>query len=879
CGKAFEKCPLHLCPTQQCFAAPMGENQELLSVLDRWLASFKEDPDSVYHQAIHRYLEMHKPWEMPRWLWYFLWAGGGVLLLLFFFVWLLRTQVALRTRELQEANRNLQEEVLRRREAESRFSLHLAFEKMVGRIHLRFFAHEELERLFDYAFQEVAVFFGFSCICALLPDGEKLFWPEKEHTLEAFPLLEKILQKPDLQAAWQKEQKILLNSLSDFLPGGEIPEKFKDKGFFAFLVPGEGDEEGFVECLFKDRLSEDNERYHLLDPFLQHLRVFLEYLSISRKRAQEAEWFQTTLRSIADAVIATDKEGRVIFMNPVAEKLTGWSALEAVGRPIEEVFPIFHEKTRQPVLSPVRRVIKEGKVAGLGNHTILVNREGEEFFIDDSGAPILDREGKVLGVVLVFRDATERRKMEQKIVESERRYRMLFTFMPDGFVLLEEVKTDKDKSRRFRIVEANASFAVMVRFRPEELRGLLINEVFPGFGELLEDESVSLLSRGEFLRKEIFVPEFDAFWEVSLFVLDGSRMGMIVSDITARKKYEVKIRYLSFHDTLTGLYNRLYAEEELARLEQGREPVISFVFADLDGLKFINDALGHQWGDEMLKRAANILQSSCRREDIVARWGGDEFLVVLPGTPPPVAQGIAERIEELCREEARKEPLFLGLSLGVATRRQQGESIWEAINAAEEAAYRKKFLHRELQVGEYSKILYRALLCLGIEREEELSKMRELALQMGKQLGLSRKDLGRVKLLVNFHDVGKLAFPREVLFKKNALSEEEELFRQHPALGYRIARAVPALHPLAEEIYAFRECWDGSGYPQGKKGEEIPFLSRLVQVVETYLTLTFPDYGEAPLSCREAFEFLEREKGVKFDPHMVDVLGEVLGIK
>ncbi|GEM_PF-445684 len=881
-GKKYDlkASPLVFRPTELRFAVPRGKNQQLLFALDRWLASFKEDPDSVYHQAIHRYLEMHKPWEMPRWFWYFLGACGGALLLLFFFVWLLRTQIALRTRELREVNRGLQEEVLRRREAESRLSLHLAFERMMGRIHLRFFAYEDWERLLNFAFKEIANFFGFSCIYALLPGGEKLVWSEEEHTLEEFPLLEKILQKPDLQATWQKEQKILLNSLSDFLPGGEIPEKFKDKGFFAFSVPVEDSEEGLVGCLFGEHFLADDERYQLLDPFLQHLRVFLAYLSLSRKRVREAEWFQTTLRSIGDAVIATDKEGRVIFMNPMAEELTGWNAPEAVGKPVEEVFPIFQEKTRQPIPNPVRRVIKEGKVVGLGNHTILVSREGKEFFIDDSGAPILDREGKVLGVVLVFRDATERRVMERKIAESERRYRMLFTFMPDGFVLLEEVTTDEDPSRRFRILEANASFAVMVRFKPEELRGLWIDEVFPGFEKLLRNGSVSLLSRGEFLRKELFVPEFDAFWEVSLFVLDGSQMGMIVSDITARKKYEAKIRYLSFHDTLTGLYNRLYAEEELARLEQGREPVISFIFADLDGLKFVNDALGHQWGDEMLKRAADLLRSSCRREDIVARWAGDEFLVILPGTPLSVAQGIAERIEELCREEAQKEPLFLGLSLGLATRREQGKSIWEAINAAEEAAYRKKFLRRESCGKEYTQILRNALFALGIESKEKLLAMERLVLKMGELLGLSQEDLERVKLLVNFHDVGKLALPREVLFKKNALSEkEEELFRQHPALGYRIARAVPALHPLAEEIYAFWECWDGSGYPRGKKGEEIPFLSRLVQVVEAYLALTFPDYGETPLSSQEAFEFLEREKGVRFDPHLVDVLGEVLGIK
>jgi len=871
----LEASPLIFRPVELRFATPKGENQELLAALDRWLAAFKKDPDSVYHRAVHRYLEMHKPWEMPRWLIYAMGAGGGALLVLLLFVWLLRAQVALRTRELRETNRNLQEEVLRRRSAESRLSLHLDFERMMGRIHLRFFAHEDLERLLSFAFKEIGNFFGFSCICAVLPDGGKLVWSEGNHALEEFPLLEKLLEKPALQSEWKKEHRLLLETLSEALP--EVPEKFKDKGFFAFSVPGEDSEEGFMECLFKERFSRDDERCQLLDPLLQHLRVFLSYLSISRKRAREAEWFRVTLQSIGDAVIATDGEGKVIFMNPVAEKLTEWSAGEAAGKPIEEVFHILYEQTRQPVLNPVRRVIKEGKVVGLGNHTILVSRSGREFFIDDSGAPIKDSSGKILGVVLVFRDATERREMERRLQESERRYRMLFTFMPDGFVLLEEVKAEENKPRAFQIVEANASFAAMVRFKPEELRGLRIEKVFPGFEELLSDEHTPLLMRGEFLRKEVLVPEFDVFWEVSLFVLDGSRMGMIVSDITARKKYETKIRYLSFHDALTGLYNRLFAEEELARLERVRDPVISFIFADLDGLKFVNDAFSHRFGDEMLKRAAQILQSSCRKGDIVARWGGDEFLVVLPATPLPVAEDIARRIEEFCQEETQKEPLFLGLSLGVAARRHREESIWEMINVAEEEAYRKKFLRREQEGREYAQLLHKALLVLEIEDEKELPAMEEFALKMGGELGLSHKELERVKLLVAFHDVGKLALPRELLSKEGTLSEEERaLWEQHPAFGYRIARATPSLHPVAEEIYAFWEHWDGSGYPRGKKGEEIPLITRLVQVVDAYFALISPGYGKVALSPQEALEQIEKEKGVRFDPQMVELLKTTL---
>jgi PAS domain S-box-containing protein len=142
--------------------------------------------------------------------------------------------------------------------------------------------------------------------------------------------------------------------------------------------------------------------------------LVLAALVAERRRAEAAEReqrerFAVTLSSIEDAVIATDPQARVTFMNAVAALLTGWRAAEALGKNIAEVFQIINEHTRQGVDNPVVKVIREGTVAGLANHTVLVSRDGVERLIDDSGAPIRDPEGRLLGVVLVFRDITERR--------------------------------------------------------------------------------------------------------------------------------------------------------------------------------------------------------------------------------------------------------------------------------------------------------------------------------------------------------------------------------------------------------------------------------------------------------------------------------------
>jgi len=136
---------------------------------------------------------------------------------------------------------------------------------------------------------------------------------------------------------------------------------------------------------------------------------------MERRLKEREEWLSTTLASIGDAVIATDMKGRIIFMNPVARFLTGCEQEDATGIPLKEIFKIVNEKTRKPVEDPVEKVLSEGIIVGLANHTILIAKDETERPIDDSGAPIRDDKGNVMGVVLVFRDVSERRKTEHAL--------------------------------------------------------------------------------------------------------------------------------------------------------------------------------------------------------------------------------------------------------------------------------------------------------------------------------------------------------------------------------------------------------------------------------------------------------------------------------
>ncbi len=145
---------------------------------------------------------------------------------------------------------------------------------------------------------------------------------------------------------------------------------------------------------------------------------------------KQSEWLRVTLASIGDAVVTTDTEGRIISLNAVAESLTGWSNDEAAGQPLETVFRIINEQTRQPVENPAGRALREGVIVGLANHSVLIRKNGTERSIDDSAAPIKDEQGHVAGVVLIFRDVTEKRQDEEALRQSERRLRFVMDSMP-----------------------------------------------------------------------------------------------------------------------------------------------------------------------------------------------------------------------------------------------------------------------------------------------------------------------------------------------------------------------------------------------------------------------------------------------------------------
>jgi diguanylate cyclase (GGDEF)-like protein/PAS domain S-box-containing protein len=354
---------------------------------------------------------------------------------------------------------------------------------------------------------------------------------------------------------------------------------------------------------------------------------------------------------------------------------------------------------------------------------------------------------------------------------------------------------------------------------------------------------------------------------------------MVFRDVTQEKEQREKIEHIMSHDSMTGLYNRWYMEGLLNRYERGAECHCALIMGDLNGLKLVNDAFGHYEGDRFIRKIASILLESSGPLDVVCRWGGDEFLILMPDAGAAEAEAVIERVTSRCTAES-DEMLQLSIALGYALKTAPEESIHEVLRAAEQLTYRKKLMIEKSFRSSVINALLATLAAKSEETEEHAERLRHYCGELGKLLSLSNQELDEMSLFAMLHDIGKVGINDAILQKPSALSDAEWLeMKKHPEIGFRIAQNNVDLAPISEYILSHHERWDGKGYPRGLRGEEIPVLARILAVVDAFDAMTNERIYSKPRSAEMAAEEILRCAGLQFDPEIARMfVSEVLGL-
>ncbi len=354
---------------------------------------------------------------------------------------------------------------------------------------------------------------------------------------------------------------------------------------------------------------------------------------------------------------------------------------------------------------------------------------------------------------------------------------------------------------------------------------------------------------------------------------DGEVWGIvgISRNITERKLLEEKLRYLSYTDALTGLYNRLSFEEKIAELNHEQYLPLGIVMGDVNGLKLVNDTLGHLEGDKLLKNIAEILENVCQDKGLVFRWGGDEFIILLPNCNENICEEVINEIIHCCNK-CTYDFVQLSIALGESIKHTTEEDVYHCIKEVEEKLYKRKLRDKKSIRSTIMDSLRKSLQEKNTETEEHTERVAQYAYAIGEDLNFKMSELDELYLVANLHDIGKIAINEDILLKPGKLSKEEfEIMKTHTEKGYRIIQASGNLETIAKCVLCHHEKWDGTGYPLGLCGNNIPLMSRIITVVDSYDVMTHERPYKKAMTKKDAIEELKRCAGTQFDPNIVSI--------
>jgi diguanylate cyclase (GGDEF)-like protein len=407
------------------------------------------------------------------------------------------------------------------------------------------------------------------------------------------------------------------------------------------------------------------------------------------------------------------------------------------------------------------------------------------------------------------------------------------------------------------------------------------------FIEELNSENISLimaLIENTFKNKSQQTNEFQvthltetAYFEARTALINEIEVLIVIRDISSSKTQQCRIEYLSYHDQLTGIYNRWFFEEELKRINTERNRPVSVVMLDVNGLKLTNDVFGHYEGDCLLKSVVQLLQNLCREDEIISRIGGDEFVILLPRTSHKEAEKFVERIYEVFQNQEIYH-LPVSVSIGWSTISNSEDTMKKCFALAEEKMYQNKLVESQTMRNHTIDAILQMLNEKSHTEKLHAEKVSTLCKQMGIEMAMDSDKISELEVAGLMHDIGKISISDIILNNPGILNEQEFTeFKKHPESGYQILKSVDAYTALAEHVLSHHERWDGNGYPRKLEGNQISVVARIIAIADAYEAMT-SDYRtyRLKMSSEEAIKELRHYAGSQFDPILANVFAKMI---
>ncbi len=657
--------------------------------------------------------------------------------------------------------------------------------------------------------------------------------------------------------------------------GLEVLRKVKDTAPVIVLT-GEGDAKVAVEAMklgAADYVTKDvnGEYIEFLPSIIDRVMERQQLISDKEQALAELQASEARYKAVVDdqteVICRFVPDGKLTFVNLAFCRYFGIRQTDII---FQNLVIILSRKTYQNMKSVLKVLTPQNPVA-MGTDCIK-RFDGRDHWLQWTARAIFGEDKKLREYQMVGRDISELKAIEEALRESEEKNSALLSAIPDTILRID---------RQGVCVDLRPKIGQALALSPDSI-GKNINAFFPpDIAALLRSHLNKLFKEGtgQIFQFKIHQDEKVSHQEARLLLAGGSEALIILRDVTERTELEQQLQYLSIHDTLTGLYNRGYFEEEMRRLESSRHNPVGVVICDVDGLKIVNDNLGHGRGDQLLKVASKVLLQAFRDSDAVARIGGDEFAILLPNATRPVADEACRRLRKIVAGyNAAKPEVYLSISVGAAVRTDETQVLGEVFQQADEAMYGDKLLRSKTVRSAIARSLREFLERREICSREHSDKVKALMRGFAALLGLAQDKFPDLDLFSEYHDIGKVALPENILANNGIIDGEQYiLIKRHCEVGHRIAQATPELAHIADWILKHHEWWSGSGYPLGIKGPKIPLESRMMAIADAYESMTSGRYTREAKSPQTALAELRHCAGTQFDPELVEAFAGMVG--